>query len=194
MNKNVFKMRIKKAFYFLKRGFKKFGKHSILDKPLAIKGKKYISIGNNVTILKNSRIECFDHYLNESYKPELVIEEKVTIQYNFTALIASKCYIGKNTLIASNVLISTENHGMNPNESYAAQGLIAKDVVIGENCWIGEKVVILPGVHIGKNVIIGAASVVTKDIPDNCIAVGNPAKTVKRYNFELNLWEKIIEA
>jgi lipopolysaccharide O-acetyltransferase len=64
-------------------------------------------------------------------------------------------------------------------------------VIISKNVWIGESVSILPGVRIGKASIIGANSVVTKDIPDYSIAAGNPAKVIKKYNFATRCWERI---
>lgn len=71
------------------------------------------------------------------------------------------------------------------------QKLVGKEVRIKSGCWIGEKCILLQGVTIGKKSIIGAGSVVTKDIPDYSIAVGNPARVIKRYNFESHNWERI---
>ena len=58
-------------------------------------------------------------------------------------------------------------------------------------CWVGEKVIIMPGVTIGDRSIIGAGAIVTRDIPPYSIAVGNPAKVIKRYNFKTHSWEKV---
>ena len=93
--------------------------------------------------------------------------------------------------MASNVLISSENHGINPESDipYMDQDLIVGDVVIKDGVWIGQNVCILPGVTIGEKAIVGAGSVVTKSIPDYCIAVGNPARVIKKYNFEKHKWE-----
>lgn len=167
-------------------GFKKFGNKAVIDTPLYISNKRYISIGKNVCIHKNARIECF-----EEYSPNLIIGNNVGIGYNFQCLVTANCIIGDNTLMASNILITTENHGIDPKKNYAEQQLLSKDVEIGRNCWIGEKVIILPGVIIGDNVIIGAGSVVTKSFGDNVIIAGCPAKCIKKYNFSKNYWEKI---
>ena len=66
-------------------------------------------------------------------------------------------------------------------------------VVIGEDSWIGTKATIIGKVHVGKHCVIGANSVVTKSIPDYCIAVGSPARIIKRYNPEIKKWEKLKE-
>ena len=81
-------------------------------------------------------------------------------------------------MFGPNVVISTAGHPIEP--TLRAKGLqYNKDVYIGENTWIGAGVIIVPGVCIGKNSVIGGGSVVTKDIPDNVIAVGNPCRVLR---------------
>lgn len=84
--------------------------------------------------------------------------------------------IGDGSLLGHNVVIATLNHMQEPSRR---QSLLPKPVVIGNNVWIGASVTILPGVTIGDNAIIGAGSVVTKDIPANSVAVGSPCKVIK---------------
>ena len=84
--------------------------------------------------------------------------------------------IGKDVHIAANVGIITQNHDpKNPNNH-----LPAKEVTIGDNCWIGMNAVILPGVHLGDHTTVGAGSVVTHSFEGNCVIAGNPAKIIKR--------------
>ena len=126
-------------------------------------------------------------------KPSIIVGNRCYIGFGFTALSTanSKIEIGNDVLFASNVLITSENHGIDPETSipYMNQELTGNEVSIGDGCWIGEKVIILPGVKIGKKCVIGAGSVVTKSVPDFSIAVGNPAKVIKRYDFSKKKWE-----
>ncbi|MFG6497121.1 sugar O-acetyltransferase [Fictibacillus sp. UD] len=110
------------------------------------------------------------------------------INYNCVFLDNNKITIGENVLIAPNVQIYTASHPIkvserintNPQQNEAPYRTYTKPVKIGNNVWIGGNSVILPGVSIGNHTVIGAGSVVTKSIPDNCVAAGNPCKVIKR--------------
>jgi acetyltransferase-like isoleucine patch superfamily enzyme len=100
--------------------------------------------------------------------------------------------IGHNVILAQNVVISGLNHGyrditLPPND----QPVSTDSIKIEDDCWIGANVVITSGVTIGKHVVVGAGSVVTKDIPAFSVVVGNPAKIIKQYSFELKRWESV---
>ena len=182
--------------YFTRKGFgsKKwkmqfayFGENANIAYPSILSGIKDISIGDRTSIKAYSRME---NYYSLNTDIQIFIGGGSDIGYYFTILNASSVIIGEDCLIASHVLITSENHTLNPelNVSSQNQPLRAEPVIIGNGCWIGEKVCILPGVIIGKKCIIGAGSVVTKSIPDYSIAVGNPAKVIKQYNFERHCW------
>lgn len=120
---------------------------------------------------------------------------------NLTIVDDGHVYVGDKVMFGPNVTIATANHPIDP--TLRSKGLqYNKDVYIGENVWIGAGVIIVPGVRIGKNTVIGGGSVVTKDIPDNEVAVGNPCRTLreiseydKKYfykNEEID-WENIIQ-
>ena len=85
-------------------------------------------------------------------------------------------YIGDGALIGHNVVIATLNHDFNPEKR---RGMYPKPVTVDKNVWIGSNSTICPGVKIGDNAVIGAGSVVTKDVPENMVAVGVPAKVIK---------------
>lgn len=96
--------------------------------------------------------------------------------------------IGANCDISSRVSIVTGTHMIGNNERAAGEGY-SKDIIIEDGVWIGFGVIVLPGVKIGKKSIIGAGSVVNRDIPPFCIAVGNPCKPIKFWNFENQIYE-----
>lgn len=98
--------------------------------------------------------------------------------YNCTILDVAKVTIGDNCQMAPNVAIYTAGHPVHPQTRNTAYEY-GISVTIGDNVWIGGNTVICPGVHIGSNTVIGAGSVVTKDIPDWCIAAGNPCKVIR---------------
>jgi len=100
--------------------------------------------------------------------------------------------IGENTIFAQNCFVGGQTHIFQDiSKGVLGQGVETKQVVIGKNVWIGFNAVILLGVTIGDNSVIGAGSTVIKDIPPYCVAVGNPARVVKRYNFDTKQWERV---
>ena len=155
-----------------------------MKKRLSLMGPEYLKFGKNVSIGNFWRIENYSKYENYKFLPKTIIGDNNFIGNFFTILNATTIIIGDNNLIASHVLITTINHGSNIEEgTFASQKISVKPITIGNNCWIGENVIILPGVSIGDNCIIGAGSVVTHDILSNTISVGNPAKMIKKWNF-----------
>jgi len=100
-------------------------------------------------------------------------------------------------LTGPHVYIADHNHNyLNPNVHIYKQGVLAEEnsrVIIGEGTWLGTNVVIVGSVKIGKQCVVGANTVVTKDIPDYSVAVGIPARVIKRYDFEKKKWVKIKE-
>lgn len=172
-----------------------FSKSRLIRLPIDVRGKKGINFGKNLTTGKYCRLESFSKDGNKT----LFFGTNVQIN-DFVHINALKnVKIGDNVLIASKVFITDLEHGSYKGDEYDSvpdsivkdRDLSSHDVIIEDNVWIGEMVSILPGVTIGKNSIIGSNSVVTKSIPENCIAVGNPAKVIKQYNFETKHWEKI---
>ena len=112
------------------------------------------------------------------YGKQISIGKRFFANFNFTVLDEARVTIGDDCFIGPNVSIYTACHSTDPAERNSRQEW-AKPVTIGHNVWIGGSVTILPGVTIGDNVTIGAGSVVTKDIPSNSVAVGNPCKVIK---------------
>lgn len=104
----------------------------------------------------------------------------------------SKIIIGNNCDISSRVNIISGTHAVDMNNERSAGLGTGKDIIIEDGVWIGFGALVLPGVTIGKKSIIGAGSVVLKDIPPYCIAVGNPCTPIKKWNFENYVFESLI--
>ena len=113
------------------------------------------------------------------YGKQISVGRRFFANFNLTILDEAQVSIGDDCFIGPNVSIYTACHSTDPVERNTRMEW-AEHVTIGDNVWIGGSVTILPGVTIGNNVTIGAGSVVTKDIPDNVVAVGNPCKVIKR--------------
>lgn len=150
-------------------------------------------MGENLTTGFGCRIEAFP---TEASSGKCIILGK-NIEINDYVHIAGgeKIIIGDNVLIASKVFISDINHGLynkkgsdSPLTPPNNRKLSTRPVIIEDNVWIGESVCIMPGTKIGFGSIIGALSVVTKDIPPYSIAVGTPAVVIKVYDFDKNEW------
>ncbi len=105
----------------------------------------------------------------------------VYTNFNFTAVDDSHIYIGSYTMIGPNVTVATAGHPILPELREKAYQY-NMPVHIGKNCWIGAGALIMPGVTIGDNSVIGAGSVVTKDIPSNVVAYGNPCRVAREIN------------
>lgn len=172
--------------------YAKFGKGSVMQTPMLYdNNRNLISIGENTTILKGSRIQLYPHLVKET--PHIVIGDNCYLGFNLTLLAGADIVIGNEVLFASNILISSENHGIDPESEipYMDQPLDVKPVTIEDGCWLGERVCVLPGVTIGKKSIVGAGSIVTKSVPPYSIVAGNPARVIKKYNFDTHQWERV---
>ncbi len=113
------------------------------------------------------------------YGSHIEVGKNFFANYNCTIIDVAKVSIGDNCQMAPNVAIYTAGHPLHPvsRNSLYEYGI---SVTIGDNVWIGGNTIILPGVHIGSNTVIGAGSVVTKDIPDWVVAAGNPCRVIKK--------------
>ncbi len=112
------------------------------------------------------------------YGCHIVAGNNLYINYDCTILDCNMVYLGNNVLIAPKVQIYTAFHPKDPQTRLSGKELAAP-IRIGDNVWLGGGAIVCPGVTIGNNVTIGAGSVVTKDIPDNVVAVGNPCRVIK---------------
>jgi acetyltransferase-like isoleucine patch superfamily enzyme len=122
---------------------------------------------------------------------DILIGDKTIIGIGCTLI--GPLTIGDDVMLAQNIVLSALNHSyQDVSVSPSVQEVTCKPIVISDRVWIGANSVITAGVTLGRHSIVGAGSVVTKDIPDYSVAVGNPAKVIKQYNFQTERWENII--
>ena len=107
--------------------------------------------------------------------------KNVYANFNLTLVDDGHIYVGDYTMIGPNLTIATAGHPILP-ELREKGYQFNMEVHIGKNCWLGSGVVVLPGVTIGDNVVVGAGSIVTKDLPSNVVAVGNPCRVLREMN------------
>ena len=173
--------------FILRPYFLLLGSKTRIVSPLKIKNLGRISIHNNVIINSSSWLQ-----VHQDLVGELIIGEGSIIGNLNHIYALNKIVIGSHVLTADKVYISDCVHGFEQIDlPILCQPIKAlPNVYIGDHSWIGENVVII-GASIGKHTIIGANSVVNKDIPDYCVAVGSPAKVIKKYSFDKKQWIRI---
>jgi acetyltransferase-like isoleucine patch superfamily enzyme len=175
--------------------FLKAPKKFYLDKCCKIIGAQNIVLGENFGANRFLRMEAFGNKNDE----KIVIGKNVSFGESVHIGATNKIIIGDNVLLGSRILIIDHNHGQYSKDrqcsplSKPSERPIYSDgpIIIEENVWIGDGVVVLPNSKIGKGSIIGANSVVLRDVEAFTICSGNPLKIIKRYNFSNSTWEKI---
>ena len=178
--------------FLVRRSFGAIGKGCIVQSRMRCWNPKDIFLGERVFIGADAWIDCFAEYFGgQKFSPRLEIGDDTMVGYHSHIMVVGHMKIGKNVLIADKVYISDNLHCYEDvSKPIISQPVIFKKAVsIGDGSWIGENVSII-GASIGKQCVIGSNSVVTKDIPDYSIAVGSPAKVIKKYDFKTKSWLK----
>jgi lipopolysaccharide O-acetyltransferase len=164
-----------------KRRLASLGERSEIVPPAWIEGAESVSIGNNVQIWRHARIEA----LNAKPGTIRVHIHDETVMQPFVHIGAIKSVrIGRGCLFASHVYITDHDHDFsNPMDPVISNNrAVAAPVEIGDFVWLGERVMVLKGVTIGERSVIGAGSIVTRDVPALSIAVGSPARVVRQWD------------
>lgn len=163
------------------------GKCALVRLPFYIKGGRRISIGDGCFIGKGAKLYSY----GSGDKGQIIIGNNFCAQTNLMISSIDKVTIGNHVLLGSNVMINDNDHLVSPEEG--PYSVVADSITIGDKTWIAQNVCILKGVHIGKACVVGAGSIVTRDIPDYHMAAGNPARIIKKWDFEKNKWVKVTD-
>ncbi len=183
-------------------------KNLFIDFPRRFANPERIIMGDHVSLGPGTFLSATTHYPTTSMKqpqddeplqkfePRITIGNRVTATADLQVAAVREIVIEDDVMFASNVHINDSSHGYhNANQPYKYQPLMnIAPVHIKYGCWIGQNTVILPGVTIGELSIIGANSVVSHDIPPRCIAVGSPAKVVKKWDEMNQEWVALTNA
>lgn len=169
---------------------------TIVRRPIFVRGKPRIVFGHGFACGYGCRLETFG--AKEDVNPKLEFGSNCHIGDYVHIAANQHVTLGNNCLLASHVFITDLNHGRYSQSSEASdpgsdpgeRSLVSSPVHIGNNVWIGENVCILPGVNIGDGCVIGSGAVITKNVPKHSIAVGAPARVIKRYVKDYG-WESI---
>lgn len=170
----------------MKKVFASVGDNAYIMSNIYVRGGQKIIIGNNFYCYWGVRIETYSCHNGMKFNPQIIIGNNVSINPDCHIGAINRIEIHDGVLMASRVFITDHFHGKINREELLVSPqkriLFAKGtVIIKKNTWLGEGVAVMPGVTIGENSVIGANAVVTKDIPDNSIAVGIPAKVIKQF-------------
>ena len=174
---------------------------SHLGRGSTVIGSRSIFVGEGSSVGRYAWIHAIHEYKSFTYKPSIKIGVRFYASQRLHISAINSVVIGNDCLFGSSVYVSDHNHGSykgnlqsNPNEAPLERPLISDgSVVIGSNVWIGDNVVIVGSVKIGDGVVVGANSVITSDIPENTIAVGIPARVIKKFNSVNCKWEEVIK-
>ena len=164
--------------------------------PIILRGRKYIDFGECLTTGYWCRLEALQ--INDNPKKRIIFGKNMQINDFVHISALERVEIGDGCLFASHIYISDSSHGDYGGGGESAPSIapdhrpyVSFPVKIGKNVWLGEGVIVMPGVTIGDGCVIGAHSVVNKDIPAACIAVGSPARVIKKYNYDLKKWQEV---
>ena len=178
---------------WLRSDFGSIGKGSLVIRPFLAFAPGGIHLGRDATVNSGCWLDCIENYEGERFASRLDIGDGTYIGRNAHIIACGHMRIGKQVVIGDNVYITDNLHGYEDvTRNVMVQPLRHPGpVAVEDEAWIGDKASILPNVTIGKHAVVGSNSVVTKSVPPYCVAVGVPARVIRRYNQETRRWEQV---
>lgn len=163
-----------------------------------VTGTRHIKVGDRFDAAGPVWIEAISTFGGNTFEPYIAIGDRVSVSGGLHIGAVNSVTIGSDCLLGSGVLIIDHSHGYYDSSADASSPDLpprlrplayGQPIVVGERCWIGDNVVVLEGVTIGAGSVVGANSVVSRSLPENCVAVGAPAKVVKMFTTQ-NGWTR----
>jgi len=182
--------------WIIKKKFRHLGKNSVIMPVLNSANERYISIGDNVDIGAFCRItvstEFGGHKVKSENKTRIKIGDNVSIGNNSFISANNNIEIGNHVIMSAYVFITDHDHGFADMEKSINEQPLSEggSVKIGDNVFLGVKSSVLKNVTIGERSVVAANAVVTKDVPAFSVVAGNPARIIKKYDFEKKEWIK----
>jgi|ERR1039458_3171148 acetyltransferase-like isoleucine patch superfamily enzyme len=181
--------RLKGVLYY-RRVFGSFGSGSVLYKPMMLSNPRFMHIGKNVTIRQGVRLEVIQS--DTGNRPELQIGDNVNIEQNVHVVCHSRIVIGNDVSITGHCAIVDVTHPYDDVDDPVKIGdriLTERSFVeIGDGSFLGFNAIVMPNARIGKHCVVGAHSLVTKDVPDYSVVAGNPARILRQYDAAKGEW------
>jgi len=179
--------------YWLGR-FGQAGRRISIGARLRVHGPERIRVEDDVVLADDVALQALESYPwaspPQAFAPDIVLKRGCFINSGARISCARRVVVGADTMIAVGCFIADNNHAYaDPDRSVKAQPLQTPgEVVIGDDCWLGANVCVVGNVHIGRHCVVGANSVVTGDLPEYSVAVGAPARVVRRYDPGRRAW------
>jgi acetyltransferase-like isoleucine patch superfamily enzyme len=184
----LFAWRMRRAIH--PERFAAFGERSAIVPPAVIRSPHRIRIGNNVLIHDRAWLSVVEEFRDQRFEPWLTIGDRTVISRDLYVSCVGSVEIGADVLIGDRVLLTDTYHRYDDPHTPVSQQPMAdpQPVRIEDGVLLNPGVSILPGVTVGARAYVGAGAVVTRSIPANCVAVGNPARIVRHWDHDGERW------
>ena len=187
MYRSIQRAKSKLFSLIIRNGFYEWGSNSVAVPPLRISGERWISIKAGVYVGPDCWLNA-EPACGATTDPIIVIGEGSSFAGNCVISAVSSVKIGREVLFARNIYVADHSHAyLDAAQPIMRQGIInVGQIVIDDGAWLGQNVVVTPGVHIGRGAVVAANAVVRDDVPDYSLAVGMPARVVKSWSSKEN--------